>query len=194
MRTVLLLVVMAIMASASEPANYSGFGDTATIVNFRADSLKRSRAFQWSSWEQKDIAILFNDTATAGFIGDSVAFYYWIEVGRPIAKRGGTLDTVWRACMVIDTIKMTAANAADSARFTISIPQMQVDGSYYERFGYIDTVNVSSWAYNSHNVVGDWGTLMRVGFKGITGNRTGGGFVPVVVSVGQRAYMPVRAR
>lgn len=189
----LSIIVSAALVSA-EDANYAGWGDTSTVGAFKADSLKYSAVFpEWSSYQEKSIDVWFSDTAHAGFIGDSVAFYYWLEVGRRTALRTGKLDTIWNRVCVIDSVRMCGATAADTARFTLALGVMDGTGAYTEQMKYIDTTDLTGYAHNGHSVSAAWGTLARIGFKGLTGNRVGK-FVLLCCGIGQRAYTPIRAR
>lgn len=165
--TVILLFVVNTCIQAEEPYNYNGYlSDTSKITTFRADSLKYSRPFLLSQYENTRIRVLFNDTSAAGFATDSVKFYYFIQIGSPCLNASGKLDTAWNANpIIIDTVDMLTAG-----NFTTQYSSLLNDGTFTETMKVIDTSNVTGYATNSHTFPLLWDVFARVGVKGLTGN------------------------
>lgn len=168
-------LVLAIIAMASligaQDLNYNGWGDTSSIINFKADSLKRSRVMALSSMENCRFDVYADDTAHAGFANDVVKFYWWLEVGHPTLSKAGKLDTVWSQLdpVYVDTFDMTtAANMVKHPRILDStgalVPSIALKS--------IDTLSVSGFAVQSREISMPWDVYVRFGFKGLSGNIT----------------------
>lgn len=154
----------------AEDYNYNGFlTDTAVIGTFRADSLKYSKPFLLSAYENNRVRVVFNDTTHAGFTGDSVKFYYFVQVGSPILNSSNKLDTAWNNNpVIVDTVDMLTAG-----NFTRKYSKLLDDGTFADSMKVIDTTSVTGFATNSHSISIPWDVFFRVGVKGLTGNKVG---------------------
>ena len=162
-----LLLCLNAGALFSEPLNYNGYlVDTSKITDFRADSLKYSRVYLLSQYENSRIRICVDDTSSVRFANDSVNFYYFVQVGSPCLNSNNKLDTAWNINpLVIDTV-----NFASTGCFTTTHSIFQNDFTYSEVMKLIDTSSVTGYATNSHTWPALWDVFVRVGVKGVTGN------------------------
>jgi len=168
MRQLLLIIVMACVGY-SQTLNWTGYGDTSNIADFRADSTKYTKAIPHSQWENFRLDILFDDTSAAGRGSDSAKFYYWLEYGHPVLTLANRLDTCWstRDPVIVDTVDaLTTANFSATSRVLAS------DGTFSYPLKTIDTLSfaIGGGSLQSRNFPQDWDVFVRVGFKGLTGN------------------------
>ena len=163
------IVLMLACLGFSQTLNWTGYGDTSNIANFRADSTKYSKAFPLSQWENLRLDVIFDDTTAAGRGSDSVNFYYWLEYGHLALTLANKVDTIWSTQdpVVIDTV-----NTLTAANFTAVSRILANDGTYIYPLKTIDTLSfpVGGGSLQSRNFPQDWDMLFRVGHKGLTGN------------------------
>lgn len=167
----ILIVLMLACLGFSQTLNWTGYGDTSNIANFRADSTKYSKAFPLSQWENLRLDVIFDDTTEAGRGSDSVKFYYWIEYGHLALTLANKVDTIWNTQdpVVVDTVDaLTADNFIAVSRVLAD------DGTYDYPLKTIDTISFAAGggSVQSRNFPQDWDMFFRVGFKGVTGNNT----------------------
>ena len=165
----ILIVLMLACLGFSQTLNWTGYGDTSNIANFRADSTKYSKAFPLSQWENLRLDVIFDDTTAAGRGSDSVKFYYWIEYGHLALTLANKVDTIWNTQdpVVVDTVDaLTADNFKAVSRVLAD------DGTYDYPLKTIDTISFAAGggSVQSRNFPQDWDMFFRVGFKGVTGN------------------------
>jgi hypothetical protein len=165
----ILIVLMLACLGFSQTLNWTGYGDTSNIANFRADSTKYSKAFPLSQWENLRLDVIFDDTTAAGRGSDSVKFYYFLEYGHLALTMANVVDTVWsqKDPLVVDTV-----DALTAANFTAVSRILQNDGTYTYPLKTIDTLSfaIGGGSLQSRNFPQDWDVFFRVGFKGVTGN------------------------
>lgn len=164
---VISLLLTSLGLTYGEAYNYNGFlSDTSKITDFRADSLKYSKTFLLSQYENTRIRVVFNDSSSAGYASDSVKFYYFVQFGSPILNASGKLDTAWNNNpIIIDTVDMLTAG-----NFVQQYSSLLNDGTFTEAMKVIDTVYTTGYATNSHCFPLFWDVFCRVGVKGLTGN------------------------
>jgi len=161
--TILTMVVIFSCALRAQE-NWNGFRDTSTIRGFKGDTLVYSKTFELSKHEHSTIIVLCNDTTSAGYANDSVAFLYGYQLGVPVLSRGaGARDTAWSPMVVVDSITalgQTSAWQQDSLLAT------------RKRRGWADTSNVDGWAYTYSQIVPEGGApLIRVFLRGLAKNK-----------------------
>lgn len=166
-KVILLLCLSLAAVWAGEPLNYNGYlSDTSNITDFRADSLKYSKTFLLSQYENSKFRVVFNDTTAAGFANDSVKFYYFVQLGAPVLNGSNKLDTSWNNNpIVIDTVDMLT-----SGNFATQYSYLGSDNTFTEVMKVIDTTYVTGLACNTHTFTIPWDVFVRVGIKGLTGN------------------------
>lgn len=162
-----LLLCLNVVIWAGEPLNYNGYlVDTSNITTFRADSLKYSRVYSLSQYENSRIRVCVDDTSAARFASDSVKFYYFVQIGSPCLNSNNKLDTAWNNNpLIIDTVDFSSSGC-----FTTTYSTLLNDYTYTETMKLIDTSNVTGFATNSHTWPALWDVFVRVGVKGLTGN------------------------
>lgn len=190
MRALLAVLVLAAMAWTFPTAdNNSGFGDTSNIAKFNADSLKYSKWYQLSSFENMAAIVMANDTAHAGFKADSVKFIWGIQYGDPVLNFSGKRDTCFRKACIIDTFSSTAADTVYLNPTTYGY--FDSTGTQCLGLRQIDTVQVTGFMTQNRSVTPEWHSYFRFFAKGLTGNTTRG-FVQLWFAPVRRQYIPVR--
>jgi hypothetical protein len=165
----LFAVIVLAAGLFAQTENYAGWGDTSVLTTFRADSLKYSRAFLLSQYENLRVDFMVNDTDAAGFVSDSVKAYWGIQTGHPCLNSSGVVDTVWNHDLVIaDTIDLLTTTNAGPKYFA-----MDSAGNYANTRKSIDTTNVTGFAVQSRNISPYWDVYVRCFAKGLTGNNKG---------------------
>ena len=184
-----LLVGSAAGAWLDPPLNYEGYGDTNQISAFKADSLRYSKVFPLSQWENLRVRICFNDTAATGYANDSANFYYFIQTGAPCLDAGGKLDTAWDPNVImVDTI-----DPATAGNWGKKYNQLYNDGTFTETMKTLDSAEVTGYATNSHALSMPWNVYLRVGVKGLSHNKIGK-FIKVRVDVLRRDHVNVQVK
>ena len=188
----ILIVLMLACLGFSQTLNWTGYGDTSNIANFRADSTKYSKAFPLSQWENLRLDVIFDDTTEAGRGSDSVKFYYWIEYGHLALTLANKVDTIWNTQdpVVVDTVDALTAD-----NFTAVSRVLANDGTYDYPLKTIDTLSFAEGggSVQSRNFPQDWDVFFRVGFKGVTGNNKDA-MLKLRVSVVRRQVNNVRSK
>ena len=186
MRALLAVLVLAAMASPMADNN-SGFGDTSNIANFNADSLKYSKWYQLSPFENLVMIVMANDTSATGFRNDSVKFFWGIQYGDPVLNASGKRDTAFRNSCVIDTFD--ARTAANLNPTTYGL--FDSTGTEYLGLKQIDTVQVTGFMTQDRSISPEWHSYFRFFCKGLTTNKVGR-FLKVWALPVRRTYVPVR--
>lgn len=189
-----LIVVLALAAGAfaQQTLNYHGWGDTAAINGFRADSFKISRTFVNTNGENKLLMLAYDDTTLAGRVNDTLVAEVGYQLGQAFYSLSGAYDTTWTSCIPIDTINALSGskrydhdkyNAA--ANWTLDANDLPV-----RTRGVIDTlVPTGSVAWMGFTPY--WSPFIRFYIKGLTGNGAVN-FVKARFCFLQRAWSYVR--
>ena len=182
-----LFVLMSVGVCFSNE-NYTGYGGTEfidTIDDFRTDSLKYSKAFNLSKYENLRVDVLADDTSSAGFESDSVHFRWGIQTGHPIKNASGLLDTSWNPVLIVlDTLNSVAGTWGPQ------YAPMGVDGTTNNSFGVIDSLSVTGLMMQSKSPVVDWDVLFRGWAQSMTSNKKSK-FIFLKFNVVQRLYTNV---
>ena len=179
--------------------NTVGYGDTTqsyTFSSFRSDSLKFSKNFPLSAWENARVDIIFDDTSSAGFASDSCKFAWGFQTGHKV-EIDDTLYYAYDIPYPVDTVDLVGStNMYDHDELAV--------------IGYVqDTVTLLNTsvpfavdtgvggatlkAVQSRNIVPQWDEVFRIWLKGLTGNKVGS-YVEVEANVRRRRYSNVRTR
>lgn len=166
----ILLVVLALasIAAGQQGTNWNGWGDTARINSFAADSLKYSKTFNLSSFENCVFTAYARDTGTAGFGSDSVNFAWGIQWGHPswVSTSAKSPTMEWGPRLIIDTLNMLTAG-----NFVVAPLSLAADYTFVSQKLTIDSSTVSGWAFQRRAVSPEWDVNFRFWCKGITGNK-----------------------
>lgn len=158
--------------------NVSGYLDTSAVDGFRADSLKWSKPFSLSAYENLRVRVKMNDTSAAGFKNDSIKAQWGFQTFGKCLNSSLAADTCADGAVVVDTV--TKANLG-----TMTYGTMDTAGTIYRRSGLTDTIMCAGWAVQSRNVSPEFDTYIRFFTKGLTGNKVGS-FVKVQFDVLRR--------
>lgn len=186
----LLAIMLCAACVVAQTENYQGWKDTSQIASFKADSLKYSKVFLLSQYENLRIDMMANDTSSAGFKSDSLKFYWGIQLGHPsLCGTAGTLDTFWsNEYIMADTFDLTTTTGA-----AVAYRGIDSTGAFTNKPMIHDTLSVSGYAVQSRNIKPDWDVYFRVWLKGLTKNNVKE-FVLARVAVLRRIGSNVRSR
>jgi hypothetical protein len=172
---ILLLAVIGLQAQTS--LNWKGF-DTCELIKFKADTFRLSKTFILSNAENKLLALIYDDTANAGRVHDSMSAEVGYQLGAPIVSLIGKLDTLWTNKIVIDTINSQTSNKcydpknkAGAASWGLSDAQ-EIS---IRPHGQIDTTIAISSSGVFLPFAPFWSPYIRFYLKGMAGN--GGTFI-----------------
>jgi len=183
-----LLILIGILAAAAiaGPDNVSGYGDTSSVAGFRADSVKYSKWFSLSNYENLVAVCLTNDTGAEGFANDSVYFSWGIQYGDPVLNSNGKQDTAVRnALVMIDSMHALSAN------FALKYGSFDSTGTEALGLKGIDTNFVTGFMTQSRSIAPEWHAYCRFFAKGETGNNVSG-FLRLRFAMVRRNYVLVR--
>lgn len=168
MQKLFFVLLLAAGAFAQSQLNYTGWGDTCDIDGFGYDSLKYSKWFELSRYEEGAVIIMADDTASDGFDNDSIKFHYGYQLAYLVLNSSGVVDTlVYPVRFIVDTFSVNNADTAKIGDTTGTLTSLVEDGI----FGIIDTSSVSGYACTVMDFTPRWGVLVRFWFKGLTGNK-----------------------
>jgi hypothetical protein len=167
-RVLLFVFCMFSLSNAWLNENYTGYGDTSQIANFKADSIKYTKVFNYSGYYNIRADILVNDTGTAKFGADSIALIWGIQTGHPILDSAKARDTAWsKELYICDTLVRSSATYRDTMIL------IALDGTYENKRNVADTSSVKGFIKQSKAPSIEWDVLYRGFAKGLTGNRIG---------------------
>ena len=158
---VMLMVLLFVMMAAGQN-NWTGMNDTSAVAGLMTTETVRSKVFQGGQYEHHTIVVMFDDTSSAGYAGDSCVFAYGYELGIPVLDTGGTRDTAWSPIVYVDSISTLGIMMASQQDSTLTTTKAR----YWS-----DTTNVNGWAYTFSQIIPEGGApLIRYVATGITGN------------------------
>jgi hypothetical protein len=176
-----LVIIAMVCLSYGQNANTTGWLDTSRIATFKADSLKYSKIFPLSAYENIRVNVFANDTASAGFSGDSIKFVWgYRTLHKGFTSTNLTNRYVYDQEVVLDTFDILTAGNMVRKRIVLDADYA---APYNKKF--IDTLLVTSWAYQTIQFQPLWDVNIQFFAKGLTGNKVGR-FVPLVFQVVQR--------
>jgi hypothetical protein len=179
----MMAVVLLAAVLAAQTLNWNGYGDTSQVHLFRSDSLRYSKVFPLSMYENMAVVTKFDDTASAGFASDSCVFTYGYQVGYPVYNSSGTYDTAWYSKIRLESI--TSANIGKvNDGTTDSLGQIALSP------GSIDTSSVSGYAISIAQYAPPWGVFLRYYAQGAAGNSKGT-YVKLIFDHKRRLYYNV---
>lgn len=156
-----LMVVIFLAGVLFGSENWNGWNDTSAVSSFRCDSIAYTLAFDIAKYEDIVVMVKADDTSEAGFASDSINFRYGLQGGTQTKDNGGNIDTSWNPVVWIDSMVL-----ANIGTVTAGLTD-----------GWIDTNNVTGWAYQERRVNAvtgySWRPLMRYVFEGLSDNITG---------------------
>lgn len=181
----LIFILLPLVVMAQE--NYNGLGDTAYILDtLQTDTLKYTKVFLLSANENLRVIIKTDDTSTAGFASDSIAFDFGYQTGEVVYNSAGTRDTAWDDRMQIDSMVGDSFGVAN-------VGTTDADAVLTRYYGGVDTSSVSGFAIKSRLIVPEWGTLIRFWAKGRPTNRKGK-ILLLCFDLKRRQYSNVRSK
>jgi hypothetical protein len=185
----LLIAVSALMAQSG---NYTGWQDTSTILNWKADSLKYGNVTWLGENENKALLCMFNDTNSAAYATDSAKGRYGYQRGFIVINASGKQDTSWRSLVCVDTFSTQAADTAgkwiSKSKVTLTDPTTGQE-TWVSKL--MDSSSVTGFAVATAPFSPAYAPLVRPWVQGLTGNRIGG-WVKVRLQFQERRYTSVR--
>lgn len=166
MKTI-LIVLCIIGVAVSENYNWIGYGDTTILKSFKADSLKYGKTRLLGTYANMRVDVWANDTSSAGYASDSIAFMWGVQVGHPFKNSSGTLCTLWsKQKLLVDTFMLSSGIVTDT--FVVQ----GLNGTYNMLRNVIDTSR-TDFMRQTDGVIPEWDVFVRTWYKGIAGNEKG---------------------
>jgi hypothetical protein len=166
MKSFLFVLMFAASSFAFWGDNTTGYRDTANIQAFRADSIKYTPWFRLASYLNVRADVMANDTSSAGFASDSLAFVWGIQTGHVTENSSNVRDTLPNKKLIVcDTLSRWKWRCADT------LMQADTMGSFVSPYLLTDTVSLSGFATQSCNVSPEWDSWYRGFVKGLSGNK-----------------------
>ena len=191
-----LLLALSLFAvvNAQTDLNWSGYNDTAVITGFRYDSLKVTKAFNFTNAENKLLVFNFDDTLNVGRVGDSVACEIGCQLGVPFRTLLGTMDTLWTNNSPIDTCNtLTASKMYDPKKYAgAPVWAQDASGQPIYPHGQIDTTIGTTSSAMFIPFTTYWAPYVRFYLKGLAGNAHTAIKAKLVMT--QRNYVMVRVK
>jgi len=187
MRTLLIVLALAIAAQAGAPRNWKGALDTVSIRDtLEEDTLKYSAALPLTDGEDVRVLLKATDTSTAGWASDSLKLFWGYQIGSITRDTGGAQDTVWplENRIAIDTLDVDSFGVG-------SVGVAEEDGTltrYWNRAA--DTLSVRGYAIQDRWFVPEWDELIRFWAQGLADNN-GDSPIILIFELHQRRYVPV---
>jgi hypothetical protein len=180
--------ILALFVVVQAGLNWNGLLDTAIITGFKADSLKYSKGFPLSQYEDIRASLKVDDTDVTGFYGDSVDIQWGWQTFHLCYNSSGVADTCFDQRVIADTLDTAAIGKCE-----VVLGTSDSSGVVFRSHKYADTLGCSGFAVQSKWFLPEWDEYVRFWVKGIVGNnRVAGGALRVVVDVKRRNYVNVR--
>lgn len=173
-----LLIIVAFIAVSFAQDNWNGWGDTAKITNFYADTTIYSKWFTMSQFSILRFSLYLNDTSTAGFDSDSCAAEWGIQTGHisflttDVNKKKillgkkiicDTMNTTAGGVFTVDSAAMTTIDTDGWPLFT----KKRID-TLVDSFGRLVR---APYAYQTSCPINEWNQSFRFWIHGLTGNK-----------------------
>ena len=191
-----LLVLFASLSAFSAPQFSTGWQDTNTYVNFRADSLKLGAVVNLNGGYCNTLIIEANDTSTAGYAADSIKFKFGYRLGYSVINASGKLDTSWGYKVTVGQISTIPADTAGKwISHAIFTTTDSTTGQEIPLIGMMDTMLVAGFltteaAFTSFPKTAQY---VQPWVMGLAGNKLGS-FVKVRSQIMQAQWVPVRGQ
>ena len=150
---IVLLLLAATLCVAGE--NYSGFLDTTSITEtLTTGTTVYTDPYKLSKFEDIRLIVKCDDTTSAVFATDSVAFFYGYQTGTIVLDSAGARDTIYDDPMTIDSMLASEFGTLGSGTMTAA-------GVLTRTWGGADTLSVTGYAVQSRWFVPEWDYLIR---------------------------------
>jgi hypothetical protein len=185
MKKVALLLGVLASLCFGQGYNYTTVWDTSIIADFDSDSLKNTKAFTISRYEDAAVIVKVDDSTSAGFASDSVVFTIGYQLGYVTSNSSNAIDTTWQ----MDSVQLASINNSNFGVGTLGTTDST--GAVAKSMSSLDTLNVTGYAVYSKWYLPEWSGLIRYWVKGASGNVTGAP-LELVIQHSQREYTNVR--
>lgn len=194
MKSLFILLIAAISILAAPGSVYNNTEDTSLVASFNADSLKYGNVASLSSASGCNLIVGADDTTSAGFVSDSLKFYYGVQFGSVVVNSNVKRDTAWSPLLRVGTFSTLPADTAN--KWLNSGNQFVIDtttGEFsYSADGVMDSSNVTGYIYLQHRFSVSYPCeFARPWVQGLSGNLTGE-LVKVRLQLKQLNYLPTR--
>lgn len=165
--------------------NYTETDLNDTITDFGADSVKTTKAFPLSRYEDAAVIVLVDDSSSAGFASDSLAAVLRYQLGYLTLDSAGLIDTTWQPSRPrLDTLLAANLGSVDDDAYVDST------GALFRATTGFDTTNVPGYAVYSRWFLPEWAPFIRYIISGETGNETTP--LQLIIQHSQRLYVNTR--
>lgn len=170
-----LLLLLIVQNTQAINFNTSGFNDTAIIADFKADSLKFTKSFPLSAFENSRVIFMVNDTSSAGFGSDSIKIQWGYQTFS-LCWDSNTVEQQNNSRTSLDTcfdIRIELDSALSDSIGAYNIGTVDSTGVITRSPMQMDSLNVTGLAIASKWFVPEWDTHIRFWAQGIAGNEVG---------------------
>ena len=170
-----LILLLLVLDTHAINFNTSGFNDTAIIADFKADSLKYTKSFPLSAFENSRVVFMVNDTSAAGFGDDSIKIQWGYQTFS-LCWDSNTVEILNNSRTSLDTcfdIRIELDSALTDSIGAQTIGVVDSTGVITRNPMQMDSVNVTGLAVTSKWFVPEWDTHIRFWAQGIAGNEVG---------------------
>jgi hypothetical protein len=188
-RNVFFIIAFAVSAW-TQTLNWNGLIDTAVITGFKSDSVKWTKAFPLSQYEDIRVILKARDTAVVGFKFDSIGIAWgWLTFSlcQDTLHSISIPDTCYDQPVIIDTLDTVAMLKCRT------YGSVDSNANVFRSHRYADTLGCAGWAIQSKWFLPEWDQYIKFFVKGIARNRTAKG-IPVEIDVKRRQFVSVRQK
>jgi hypothetical protein len=179
---ILSVLILSCLCSVFGEGIQSLFQQSWRVASFKADTVRYGTPIIVSDFENPFIIIKANDTSSAGYGSDSIAFMVLWQRGYETTNSVGNKDTAWQTpAIFIDSFVVASGNFYAIAS-TVS-PDSAVPKS-------IDSAKVSGYITMTRSIITEYSPIGRPVFIGTAGNDKTR-FLDFTYDIGQRKYVRV---
>ena len=192
-----ILTLSAVFAICAAPLFNTGWQDTCTYLNFKADSLKLGTVVSETGAYCNTLVVMASDTNVAGYKNAVIKFKYGYRLGYQVINASGKLDTSWGYKVTVGQISTLAADTAGKwISHDIFTTTDSTTGQELPLIGMMDTIMVTGFLATKAGFTPfpKVASYIQPWIKGVTGNRTSGAFIKVRTQVVQTQFIPVRGQ
>jgi hypothetical protein len=191
-----ILTLSAVFAICAAPLFNTGWQDTCTIADFKADSLKFGTVIAATGSYCNTMVILANDTSSAAYKTDSIKFKFGYRLGYQVINASGKLDTSWGYKVTVGQLSTLPADTAGKwINVDVFTTTDSTTGQELPLIGMMDTLKVTGFlstkaAFTAYPKTASY---IQPWIKGIAGNKVTG-WVKVRTQIIQNLFVPVRGQ
>lgn len=167
-RALIFYMVFGPVVSLAEVSqNWNGYADTMWMPGVTGTATVYSaKALSLTDFDMVRVVCHVDDTTSAGFASDSVAFVWGYQTFSFCLDSDGERDTCFAPKVLVDTCRAAEFGTMD----TWTLDANSIAATPVKN---IDTLGCSGWAIQTRTFAPEWDVNYRVWLTGLTGNLTG---------------------